>query len=199
MENFLSGFLLGLSLILAIGPQNAFILKAGLLKQFVPLLCLVCAASDAILILVGVFGFGIFFETFPNLTAFIAYAGSAFLFFYGFYAIKSAIKGGKSLEADGVLKSPYKAVISCLMLTWLNPHVYLDTVVLLGAIANQSKDPLLFSVGAVVASFVFFFSLGFGASLLRPLFRNEKSWRVLDVFIALVMWSIALSLILGNY
>ena len=125
--------------------------------------------------------------------------GSAFLFFYGFYAIKSAIKGGKSLEADGVLKSPYKAVISCLMLTWLNPHVYLDTVVLLGAIANQSKDPLLFSVGAVVASFIFFFSLGFGARLLRPLFSNEKSWRVLDVFIALVMWSIALSLLLGNY
>ena len=102
-------------------------------------------------------------------------------------------------RADGVLKSPYKAVISCLMLTWLNPHVYLDTVVLLGAIANQSKDPLLFSVGAVVASFVFFFSLGFGASLLRPFFRNENSWRVLDVFIALVMWSIALSLIMGNY
>ncbi len=199
MEIFLSGFLLGLSLILVIGPQNAFILKAGLMKRFVPLLCLVCAASDAILIVSGVFGFGVFFETFPKLIVFIAYVGSAFLFFYGFFAIKSAFKGGKSLEADGVLNTPSKAVISCLLLTWLNPHVYLDTVVLLGSIANQSQDPLLFCIGAVAASFVFFFSLGFGATLLRPLFRSEKSWRGLDVFVGLVMWSIAASLVIGNY
>ena len=188
-----------MSLILAIGPQNAFILKAGLVKRFVPLLCLLCAASDAILIIAGVFGFGVIFETFPKLTTFIAYLGSAFLFFYGFFAIKSAVKGGKSLEADGVLETPLKAVTSCLLLTWLNPHVYLDTVVLLGSVANQSQDPLLFCMGAVAASFIFFFSLGFGASLLRPLFRNEKSWRILDIFVGAVMWSIAMSLILGNY
>jgi len=199
LEFFLSGFLLGLSLILAIGPQNAFILKAGLVKRFVPLLCFICAASDAILIIAGVFGFGVIFETFPKLTTFIAYLGSAFLFFYGFFAIKSAVKGGKSLEADGVLETPLKAVTSCLLLTWLNPHVYLDTVVLLGSVANQSQDPLLFCMGAVAASFIFFFCLGFGASLLRPLFRNEKSWRILDIFVGLVMWSIAMSLILGNY
>ena len=98
-----------------------------------------------------------------------------------------------------MLETPLKAVTSCLLLTWLNPHVYLDTVVLLGSVANQSQDPLLFCMGAVAASFIFFFSLGFGASLLRPLFRKEKSWRILDIFVGVVMWSIAMSLILGNY
>ena len=195
MNTFLAGFGLGLSLIVAIGAQNAFILRAGLLRQHVFILCSVCALSDALLIAAGVSGLGILVSKAPVFLAFMKYGGAAFLFFYGTRSLLNSLRGGRFLLAEGEVESLREAVIICLLLTWLNPHVYLDTVILLGVASTQYSDNAYFAVGAIAASFIFFYSLGFGARLLSNFFKNSFSWKILDGIIGIVMWSIAFSLI----
>ena len=198
MASFVSGFALGLSLILAIGAQNAFVLRQGLRRAHVFAVSLTCALSDAILIAAGVAGFGWLIEAAPWVAPVFTFGGAAFLLAYGVMALRSAWRGGQSLEAadkkGGDLR---RVVLTGLALTWLNPHVYLDTVVLLGSVSSQSDSPLRFGAGAVLASFVFFFTLGYGARLLSPVFARPRAWRVLDVVVGLTMWALAVKLLLS--
>ncbi|SHG43610.1 L-lysine exporter family protein LysE/ArgO [Cognatishimia maritima] len=193
-----AGFFLGFSLILAIGAQNAFVLRQGLKGEYVLPLVLTCAISDALLIAAGVAGFGALVLAFPLVVSLAKWGGAAFLIVYGFLSFRSALREGGALEAQGKTATGlWAAVSTCLLLTWANPHVYLDTVVLLGGISAQYSPSWGFGIGAVVSSFVFFFSLGYGASLLRPMFTSPRAWRVLDALVGVVMWGIAAKLILG--
>ena len=198
MTAALTGFTLGLSLILAIGAQNAFVLRQGLARSHVLAVVLTCAISDAILIAAGVSGFGALSAAVPWFADLMRWGGAAFLFVYGGLAFRSALTGAGALRAEGASGgSARAAVLTCLALTWLNPHVYLDTVVLLGSIAAQFPgERVAFGAGAVTASFTFFFALGYGARALAPVFARPAAWRVLDVGIGIVMWSIAAGLIL---
>ncbi|MBM7066901.1 LysE/ArgO family amino acid transporter [Actibacterium sp. 188UL27-1] len=195
----LHGFGLGFSLILAIGAQNAFVLRQGLRRSHVLAVALTCAVSDALLIAVGVAGFASIVSAVPGLVPVLTYGGAAFLIAYGALALRSAWRGGGVLTAaeDGAERlGPVLA--TCLALTWLNPHVYLDTVVLVGSISSKYEGArLAFAFGAMSASFVFFFSLAYGARLLRPAFARPSAWRVLDVVVALIMWAIAAKLLIG--
>ena len=194
--SLLPGFALSLTLIMAIGAQNAFVLRQGLRREHVLPVVLVCAASDAVLIMSGVAGLGALAEAAPWFGPLMRYGGAAFLLWYGWRNAVSAWQGGEALEAEGQsTRSLRKAILTLLALTWLNPHVYLDTLVLLGSISAQYPDRLSFGIGAVLASFVFFFSLGYGARLLAPLFARPRSWQVLDAIIAVTMWAIAIKLL----
>ena len=197
MSSAIAGFGLGLSLILAIGAQNAFVLRQGLRRQHVLAVVLSCAISDAVLIAAGVARVGTLAEALPWLEPVMRYGGAAFLVVYGLRACRAAWRGGAALQAGAGAQSLRAALLTCLALTWLNPHVYLDTVVLLGSISAQYPDKLAFAGGAMTASFVFFFSLGYGARLLAPLFARPSAWRVLDAGVGAVMWAIAIKLILG--
>ena len=198
---FVTGFGLGFSLILAIGAQNAFVLRQGLRREHVLAIVLTCAVSDAVLISVGVSGFSALTEALPRLAPAMRWLGAAFLLVYGALAARRALTGGEALDpaakrAGGGLRA---AVLTCLALTWLNPHVYLDTVLLIGAAATRwPGQGWAFGGGAVTASFTFFFSLGYGARLLAPLMARPGVWRVLDGGIALVMWAIALGLVMNG-
>src|SRR6056297_343330 len=198
MHAALAGFALGFSLILAIGAQNAFVLRQGLRREHVLAVVLVCACSDAVLVAAGVSGFGMLAERVPGLERVMRYGGAAFLLVYGARSFRAAWRGGAVLEAGQGAGSLQRAVLTCLALTWLNPHVYLDTVVLLGSVSAQYPgQALAFGAGAVTASFAFFFSLGYGARLLAPIFARPAAWRVLDVAVGLVMWGIAAKLLLA--
>tara|TARA_R110000737_G_scaffold84231_2_gene116723 strand:+ start:736 stop:1338 length:603 start_codon:yes stop_codon:yes gene_type:complete len=197
-QAYWAGFGLGLSLILAIGAQNAFVLRQGILRQHVLAVVLACALSDALLIAAGVAGFGRLVTALPWLSEVMRLGGAAFLLVYGALALRNALRGGDALEAaSGPAPSLLQTLAICLTLTWANPHVYLDTVVLLGAVAADYDDRTSFAIGAMTASIVFFTTLGFGARLLAPVFRKAMAWRVLNASVALVMWSIAASLLLG--
>ena len=198
MSTYFAGFTLGLSLILAIGSQNAFVLKQGLKNQHVFAICLVCAISDALLISFGVTGFGAIVKQFPQIEQFARYGGAVFLGVYAFLSFRSSFTETHALEAVGDTKeSLIKAMVMCLAFTWLNPHVYLDTVVLLGSISTQYQpNHMLFGAGAITGSFVFFFSLGYGARFLAPLFKNPRAWKVLEFAIGMIMASIAVSLVI---
>tara|TARA_R110002020_G_scaffold36894_61_gene111140 strand:- start:1414 stop:2010 length:597 start_codon:yes stop_codon:yes gene_type:complete len=198
MHAFAGGSALGFSLILAIGTQNAFVLRAGLRNQHVLAICLVCALSDALLIAAGVGGMGALIAALPALERVMRWGGAAFLFAYGARAFWSAWRGGGTLQAAGSPAGLRGALTTCLALTWLNPHVYLDTVVLLGSVSAQFAPRWLFAAGAMVSSFVFFFSLGYGARLLAPLFARPVAWRVLDGLVGAVMWGIAAGLLAGG-
>lgn len=200
MSSAIAGFSLGLSLILAIGAQNAFVLRQGLRRSHVFAVSLTCALSDAILIAAGVAGFGAMVELVPWLEPVMRYGGAAFLIVYGARAFLAAWRGGEVLDTDGAATagSLRKALITCLLLTWANPHVYLDTVVLLGSISAQQDSRLWFAIGAMTASFVFFFVLGYGARFLAPLFARALAWRVLDALVGAIMWAIAAKLVFGG-
>lgn len=194
---FIPGFALSLSLILAIGAQNAFVLRQGLRRSHVFWVCLTCALSDAVLILLGVAGFGALARVVPWFEPVMRYGGAAFLFWYGARNFLLAWTGGEALpDAAENGDDLRRVLLTVLALTWLNPHVYLDTVVLLGSISSQYENPYAFGAGATVASFSFFFSLGYGARLLAPFFANPRSWQVLDAIIGLTMWAIAVKLVL---
>lgn len=197
--SFLTGFALGFSLILAIGAQNAFVLRQGIRQQHVLAVVLTCAISDALLITFGVLGFGALAEAAPWLRPVMTYGGAAFLFVYGAMSFWSAITGSAALKAEGQDEAGlWPTLAVCLALTWGNPHVYLDTLVLLGSVAaGHDGSRAAFGGGAVLASFVFFFTLGFGARLLAPFFAKPASWRILDVAVGVLMWTIAITLILG--
>lgn len=194
-----TGLLTGLSLIVAIGAQNAFVLRQGLLRQHVAPVVAVCAVADLALIAAGVAGLGVVVERAPATVEVVRWSGVAFLAGYGVRSLLTARRPG-SLEAAGRgARSAGAAVATALALTFLNPHVYLDTVLLLGSIANQHGEGgrWVFAVGAAIGSFVWFFGLGYGARRLAPLFAKPSAWRVLDGLIAVVMTLIALSLALG--
>ena len=200
MTAFLPGFLLGLSLIVAIGAQNAFVLRQGLRGEHVLAICLACAVSDAVLILAGVSGFARLCEQLPWLEPAMRYAGAAFLFAYGLLSFAAAQRAGGAtlVPADTAPATLHATLATCLALTWLNPHVYLDTVVLLGSVATQfSGHESAFAAGAMTASFLFFFAVGYGARLLRPIFARPGTWRLLEAGIGALMWTIALRLLLS--
>ena len=198
LHTYLQGFAIGLSLIVAIGAQNAFVLKQGLKKQAVFWVCFVCALSDSILVVLGITGFATVIQLYPELVGFAKWAGAVFLVWYGLQHAIQAFKSNQSLHASSQNEIQLsKIIIVCLALTWLNPHVYLDTVVLIGSISTQfEQTKLYFALGVITASWFFFFSLGYGARVLIPVFANPKAWKVLDGVIALIMWSLAISLIM---
>ncbi|SMB90476.1 L-lysine exporter family protein LysE/ArgO [Pasteurella testudinis DSM 23072] len=199
MEQLLQGFLVTASLIIAIGAQNAFVLKQALLKQNIFWVALTCFICDFVLIGIGVMGFGSLIGQSPSATLALAVVGALFLLVYGARAFRSAYRGGSGLTLDQTERPPQSAVKTVLItlgLTLLNPHVYLDTVVIIGGIASTLlfEQKLQFLIGAVFASGLWFFGLGYGARLLIPLFKRPKTWRILDFAIGCIMWLIAFSL-----
>ena len=197
MAPFISGFTLGFSLILAIGAQNAFVLKQGLKRQHVFLVCFICALSDAILIALGISGFSIVVEKYPSIEIIARYAGALFLSAYAVKSFISSFYQSHALNpAQELSETALNTTLICLAFTWLNPHVYLDTVFLLGAISTKFEaSKLAFATGAMSASFIFFFSLGYGAKLLRPFFEKPIAWKILEFLIGLMMLLIAISLL----
>ncbi len=194
---FLSGFGLSFGLILAIGAQNAFVLRQGLRGVHVFPVCLACALSDAVLIGAGVAGFAALALAYPWLEVAMRYGGAAFLLVYGGLAFRAAWTANTALRAADPVQTGLGATLGVVLaLTWFNPHVYLDTVVLIGSVSAQYPDRLSFGIGAICASFVFFFTLGYGARALQPLFARPRAWMVLDTGVGLVMWGIALNLII---
>jgi L-lysine exporter family protein LysE/ArgO len=194
---FINGFFLSASLIIAIGAQNAFILRQGLLRSNVFVLCLLASFFDAALIFAGVAGFGAIVNANQTLLQLVTAGGAVFLFAYAALAAKRAWRPHGMEAAAQAAPSLRRAIATLLAFTFLNPHVYLDTVVLLGGLsgAYSGNARVVFGIGALLASFVWFFSLGYGARWLTPLFAKPAAWRMLDGLIALVMALLALSLI----
>lgn len=196
IEAVLHGYLTAVSLILAIGAQNAFVLRQGLRREHVGPVVAVCAASDAVLIAVGVGGFGAMAGMAPWLAGAMRWAGVAFLLVYGALRFRAAARGGEALRPAAGGAAPLSRVLAtCLMLTWANPHVYLDTVVLLGSISAQyAPHGLAFGLAAALGSFSFFAALGYGARLLAPLFARPQAWVWLELGVGATMWALAAGL-----
>lgn len=202
MTSFFAGIGLGLSLIIAIGAQNVYVLRQGIRRQHVLLVVLVCALSDAALILAGTAGLGFMLERIPWLVDVARWAGALFLLGYGVLALRRAWIGDeKGLDADSGTDATRRtgraaAVGTVLALTWFNPHVYLDTVLLLGSVAaTHGEDRWLFAAGAVLASILWFTALGYGARLLAGVLATPRAWRALDFGVAIIMFVIAASLV----
>ena len=219
MLSVLAGLGLGLSLIVAIGAQNVFVLRQGIRREHVLAVVIICAVSDAVLIIAGVAGLGYVINAAPWLVVVARWAGAVFLTVYGLMAARRAWRGGEeALEVEAKRDLPEASmggggtgtltrsatrtalmpvILTALALTWLNPHVYLDTVLMLGSIAaTHGEDRWLFAAGAVTASILWFTGLGFGARYLGRWLRTPKAWRVLDGLIAVVMLSLAVTLVL---
>ena len=198
IQSFLTGFLLGLSLIVAIGAQNTFVLRQGILGQHVFYVALFCALSDALLICIGVAGISFFLNNFISQNSNILFALSAvWLAGYGVIRLRSALKSNNTIEIEAsTIKGLLPTISVAAVLTFLNPHVYLDTMILIGSISQQFSGfhKIIFTFGAVLASFIFFFSLAYGARLLIPIMQHPFSWRILDSLIALIMFTIAFKL-----
>lgn len=198
-STIIQGFFVSFGLIVAIGAQNAYVLKQGLLKQHIFWVCLVCFLCDFTLLSLGVLGLGSLIGQSKIATLSLAIFGAVFLLWYGFRSFRSAYQGGANLSVDGTHSQATlkQTIATTLALTLLNPHVYLDTLVLVGSIASPlaTSEKYQFLIGAVCASALWFFGLGYGARLLIPLFVKPNTWRVLDGFIGVVMWAIAFSLI----
>lgn len=197
---FFSGFSLGLSLILAIGAQNAFVLKQGIKKQHVFLVCTICALSDAVLIFVGVSGFGYVVERYQVIKTAALWGGFVFLSIYGLRSLYSAFSASHTLTSgDEEARGAAKTALLTLAFTWLNPHVYLDTALLLGSVSTKFGERAgLFGVGAMCASFAFFFSLGYGARFLAPLFQKLAAWKILEFFVGVTMITLGAMLVIGE-
>lgn len=199
MNAILPGFLTGFSLIVAIGAQNAFILRQGLTRQYIFLIVTVCAFSDALLIALGTFGLGALIQAIPNLLEIMRWLGVAYLIWFGLSSARRAIKTNALTVAEDAHVSLKKTMLLTLGFTFLNPHVYLDTVILVGSLANHFGDnKWFFAIGAAIASFTWFFSLGFAASKLAVLMAKPVFWKILDIFIAAVMFSLAINLAVGK-
>lgn len=195
----IEGFALGAGLIVAIGAQNAFVLRQGLARRYVFAVATVCFLSDVLLISLGAGGMGALVSSHGGLLMLAALGGGAFLVVYGYRALRSAIHPGVLTAAcEGAGSRSLRAtVLTAVALTYLNPHVYLDTVVLLGSISGRYAGAarVAFAVGASMASMLWFYALGYGAGRLAPLFAKPISWRILDGLIAVVMWTIAFGLL----
>jgi L-lysine exporter family protein LysE/ArgO len=198
LSAFLTGFFLGLSLIVAIGAQNIFVLRQGVLRQHIFYVALFCALSDAFLICIGIVGISFFFNNFVNQFADLLLGfSSIWLASYGAVRLISAFKSNSTIQIEtSTPKSLLPTLTILTVLTFANPHVYLDTMVLIGSVSQQftGNTKILFAIGASLASFVFFFSLAYGAKLLAPKMQSPSSWRILDFLIALIMFTIAIKL-----
>lgn len=203
MQTFLHGFLVGGSLIVVIGAQNAFVLKQGLLKQHVFLVCCVCFLCDFLLMSFGVLGLANLIHQKPIISLALAILGFLFLFTYGVKSFLSAYRGNSHLHLtdENRTHSRTHTLLSVLAITLLNPHVYLDTVVIVGGVASTLtlSEKYLFLTGTILASFLWFFGLGYGARLLAPLFDKPKTWRILDILIGVIMWFIGFGLLRYAY
>jgi L-lysine exporter family protein LysE/ArgO len=192
-----AGLVAGLGLIVAIGAQNAFVIRQGLAKSHVLLVVLICAASDTVLIVAGVGGLGIVIQALPWLLVAFKVFGSGYLIWFGIKSTRSAIKAAYlENQTTGKAISALKVATTCLMFTWLNPHVYLDTVIFLGGIANQFATQLWwFALGSSLASWLWFAGIGFGAQAASKWMSKPAFWRVLDSVIAVLMFALAAMLI----
>ena len=199
IESIITGFLLGSSLIIAIGAQNIFVLRQGIMRQHVFATSLYCSISDTILIFLGIVGISIFFDNFIYKYSDFLFAFSAiWLFSYGLIRFFSALKSNSSISIELEKKKDIFSTLSILtVLTFANPHVYLDTVVLIGSISQQfsGNEKFLFGAGASLSSFIFFFSLAYGAKLIVPYMKNTSSWRILDFSVAIIMFIISFNLL----
>ena len=195
----LTGYFTGLSLIVAIGAQNAFVLRQGLTGRHVFPLCLLCATSDALLIAAGVAGFGALSARWPEFPTVMALAGAGFLALYGGLRFRAAWRGDYAMALAGGSAGLGATLAAGAAFTWLNPHVYLDTVGLIGAVSTQFEGGAraAYAMAAIAASFSFFFALGYGARLLAPVMTRPGAWRTLDIGIGLVMWMLAVALLRG--
>lgn len=200
LEAAVAGYLVALSLIAAIGAQNAFVLRQGLRREHVAVVVAICALSDAVLIAAGVAGFGAIAQVAPWFGMAMRALGVVFLTVYGALRFRAALKGGEALvPKPGGAVPLSRVVVTCLLLTWANPHVYLDTLVLIGSISAQyAPHGLIFGGAAACASLSFFSALGFGARLLAPVFARPQAWVVLEVIVGCTMWAIAAALALGG-
>ncbi len=194
----IEGFAISLGLIVAIGAQNAFVLRQGLIRSHIFVVCCICAISDATLIAAGVLGVGAWLAEYEQGAFWISMAAIVFLVFYGILRVRSALDPEAIYISESEDENLSTVVFTTLAFTWLNPHVYLDTLVLLGTASSRYDGPEreIFGIGAALASFIFFFSLGYGARLLSPLMENPKSWRYIDGGIAIIMFTIAISIAL---
>lgn len=196
----ISGFFTGLSLIIAIGAQNAFVIKQGLLRSHVTLVVLVCSLSDALLIVVGIGGLGSVIQSRPQVLEYVRWFGVAYLTWFGIKSIRSAFSKESLTVNAKEEKSSIKVLLTVLTFTFLNPHVYLDTVILLGSIANQFSDHRwLFAIGASAASLAWFSTIGFGARAASKYMSRPIFWKILDSLIAIVMFTIAITLAFYNF
>ncbi len=195
--DLIAGFLSGAVLIIAIGAQNSFVLRQGIRREYVLAIVLTCATADALLIAAGIAGLGALIQSAPVVLTVARYGGAAFLMAYGWLAVRRALRVHQLVVDSGKGTSLGAAMATCLAFTFLNPHVYLDTVILLGSLSSQRgiHGRWLFGGGAIAASFVWFFALGFGARLLGPLFSKPVAWRILDSLIASIMFALAISLL----
>ena len=197
---FIQGFGTGGGLIVAIGAQNAFVLSQGIRKNHHLLIALICIVCDAVFISVGVGGFGTAVSANPVLHQLAAWGGACFLFVYGIGSLRSALRGGSMDINDRTVRTLKAAIITTMAVTLLNPHFYLDTVVLIGSVSSQfhGENRLYFWVGAVSASTLWFICLSLGGQVLAPLFKKQLSWRILDSLVCATMWAIAVSLVIPN-
>jgi L-lysine exporter family protein LysE/ArgO len=194
----LAGLQFGLSLIVAIGAQNTYVIRQGIARAHVPTVVVICAVSDVILIAAGVAGLGAVVGHHHGLLLTVRVVGAAFLFGYAALAARRALRPGRRTAGGPAAASSWPAVVAtCLAFTWLNPAVYLDTVVLLGSVAATGPDPWWFGGGAALGSIAWFAGLGFGARLLAPVFRRPGAWQALDVFVAVVMAVTAARVLVG--
>ena len=198
LEPLLIGFFLGLSLIIAIGAQNTFLLRQGVLRQHVFYAALFCSIADTFLIILGIGGISYFFNDFVSEHSKVIFGiASLWLFIYGLFRIRSAFKSNSSIINSTHESSSLLTTISIVsILTFANPHVYLDTMILIGSISQQFQglNRAYFAFGACSASFVWFFSIAYGAKLLTPIMQKPRHWRILDSLIAIIMFVIAINL-----
>lgn len=195
---YLNGLATGAALIIAIGAQNAFVLSNGIKKNHILVIVLICSFCDALLIIAGVSGVGAAISANPLLTEITLWGGALFLFWYAFRSLRSAFNSQKLEQTEPTCRSFTAVMGATFAVTLLNPHVYLDTMILVGSIGSRfgENERLLFTLGAISASFIWFFTLGFGGSKLAPFFQNALSWKILDVMVGLIMLTLGTSLIL---
>jgi len=199
MNAILPGFLTGLSLIIAIGAQNAFVLRQGLTRKYIIPVVLICSLSDALLITLGTAGLGALIQTIPLLLEILRWLGVGYLTWFGISAVRKVLAKDTLHVSDESSVSLKRTILMTLGFTFLNPHVYLDTVIFIGSLANQfGENKWSFALGAVCASFFWFFSLGFTASKMAVLMAKPMFWKILDIFIAAVMFSLAINLAVGK-
>lgn len=200
MLALLQGLGTSAGLIMAIGAQNAFVLTQGLRRQYHWPIAGICSFFDAVLVMIGVAGMGALISASDTWLMVARLGGAAFLFWYGFKSLRSAMKSNSMGSSSHELTSLRSAILTTLAITLLNPHVYLDTVVLIGSIGGQFPEDQRpwFAVGAISFSFIWFFSISLGAKWLAPLFKKPIAWRILDASVCLVMWGIAISLLLAD-
>jgi L-lysine exporter family protein LysE/ArgO len=197
LSPFASGFFLSAALIMAIGAQNLFVLRQGLRREHVGAIVLFCGLADALLIAAGVAGVGAFLAAIPQFTTAMALGGAAFLAWYGIKALRRMVSPDAMVVGDAQSVTLGRALTTTAAFTFLNPHVYLDTVLLMGAAGSSQPVDLrpIFMAGAATASFAWFAALGFGARLLKPVFAWPAAWRVLDALVGVVMLTLAASLV----